>query len=335
MKKILLINIIIIIFIFAFIEIIIRITTNITPQGLSKGIINTSIDPVFNYPNINGKKVFGQKVFTDSSGYRIKKKYKKKINSPFIYFIGGSVTFGSGVKQEETFSGILDQKYSNYNVVNSSVIGSNLINNFKILNKIKKKKLKQIFINFSLDDLVGLHQLIDEEINNENQKNLDNLIEKEPNLILKLKENKIFVKINKFVRSKSVTYVWLKGMLLNSQKSYYDHAAASYKNEENLKGLENILLKISNLNSKEFNNKIHFLIIPYSYQIENKNCSRKDYAENIIDKYFTNAKVELIRFKEVFCRAENRKKIYLKFDPSHLSPYGHKIVANFLESKIK
>ena len=119
MKKILLINVIIVIFIFVFIEIFIRITTNITPQGLSKGIINTSIDPVFNYPNVKGKKVFGQKVFTDNSGYRIQKKNNKEMNSPIIYFIGGSVTFGSGVKQKETFSGILNQKFSNYNIINS------------------------------------------------------------------------------------------------------------------------------------------------------------------------------------------------------------------------
>ena len=333
MKKILLINIIIVIFIFVFIEVFIRITTNITPQGLSKGIINTSIDPVFNYPNINGKKVFGQKVFTDNSGYRISKKNVIEINSPFIYFIGGSVTFGSGVKQEETFSGILDQKYSNYNIINASVIGSNLINNFKILKKTEKKRLKQVFINFSLDDLVGLDQLI-EEANHESEKNLDNFEEKKTNFISKLKKNKIFVLINKFVRSKSVTYVWLKGIFLNSQKSYYDHALASFKNEENLKGLENMLFKISDLNSKEFYNKINFLIIPYSYQINDKNCNGKDYAENVIDKYFSKAKVELIKLKDVFCGAENKEKIYLKYDPSHLSPYGHEIVANFLERRI-
>ena len=331
MKKILLINIIIVISIFAFIEIIIRITTNITPQGLSKGIINTSLDPVFNYPNINGKKVFGQKVFTDSLGYRIQKKDQKKINSSFIYFIGGSVTFGSGVKQEDTFSGVLNKKISNYNIVNSGVIGSNLINNFKILNKTKKKKLKKIYINFSLDDLAGLDQLIEKETNEEDK---ENFAEKNPNLVSKLKENKIFLKINKFIRSKSVTYVWLKGLFLNSQKGYYDHALSSFKNEENLKGLEDILLKISNLNSKELNNKIQFLIIPYSYQINDENCNRKDYAENVINKYFSKAKVELIKFKEVFCGIENKNKIYLKFDPSHLSPYGHKIIANFLEGKI-
>ena len=91
-----------------------------------------------------------------------------------------------------------------------------------------------------------------------NQKSLDNFERKKPNFISKLKENKIFVKINKFVRSKSVTYVWLKGIFLNSQKSYYDHAIASYKNEKNLKGLETILSKISNLNSKNLIIKFTF-----------------------------------------------------------------------------
>ena len=59
-----------------------------------------------------------------------------------IYFIGGSVTFGSGVEQKNTFSGILNKKFENYNIINSSVIGSNLINNLKILNQIEKKKFR-------------------------------------------------------------------------------------------------------------------------------------------------------------------------------------------------
>ena len=281
-----------------------------------------------------GKRFLVKKFSLTIQGIELKKKNSRKINSPFIYFIGGSVTFGSGVKQEETFSGILDQKYPNYNIINSSVIGSNLINNFKILNKIEKKKLRQVFINFSLDDLFGLDQLIEEEANNKNQKNVDNFSEKKTNFITKLKENRIFANINKFVRSKSVTYVWLKGIFLNSQKSYYDHALVSFENEENLKTLESILIKISDLNSKEFYNKIKFLVIPYSYQIDDENCNGKDYAENIIDKYFSKSKVELIKLKDIFCGTEEKEKIYLKFDPSHLSPYGHEIVANFLERKI-
>ena len=51
--------------------------------------------------------VFGKKVFLDKYGYRVPFKdffYKDSPNK--IVFIGDSVLFGSGVKEEETFIGI-------------------------------------------------------------------------------------------------------------------------------------------------------------------------------------------------------------------------------------
>ncbi len=61
---------------------------------------------------INGKKVIGEKVFTDNKGFRVKKNHeaKDKSNLKEIYFIGGSTTFGNGVLQKNTFSGILKNK---------------------------------------------------------------------------------------------------------------------------------------------------------------------------------------------------------------------------------
>ena len=74
MKKVLLINIIIILIIILFIEGSLRIFLNITPQGLSDGILDLSNTPRFNYPDVKDKKVFGKSVFTDKSGFRIKRK---------------------------------------------------------------------------------------------------------------------------------------------------------------------------------------------------------------------------------------------------------------------
>ena len=91
------------------------------------------------------------------------------------------------VSNKRKLFGILNQKFSNYNIVNSSVIGSNLVNNFKILENIQKEKLKKVYINFSLDDLVGLGQLIEEEENNNNKNNLK---EEKPDLVSQLKKNK-------------------------------------------------------------------------------------------------------------------------------------------------
>ena len=76
MKKIFIINIIIVLVIIIFIEGILRIFSNITPQGISKGIINTSSNPIFNFANINQGKVFGENVFTDKNGLELPRKFK-------------------------------------------------------------------------------------------------------------------------------------------------------------------------------------------------------------------------------------------------------------------
>ena len=78
MKKIFFVNISLLMIIFLLFEVSLRMFTNITPQGVSKGIINQSANPIFNFPNINGKKVFGEKVFTDNKGFRVKKNHEAK-----------------------------------------------------------------------------------------------------------------------------------------------------------------------------------------------------------------------------------------------------------------
>ena len=337
MKKILLINIITVLIIFAFIEIVIRLGSNITTQGLSEGIINTSKEPVFNFPNIKGKRVFGEEIFTDMNGYRIEinDRLKKEQNSEKIYFVGGSVTFGSGVKQSDTFSGILNKKFINFDIINSSVVGSNLINNFHIINLISQNDLRNIFINFSLDDLSGLDEILNEsEVINHKKNNINDNKLLNNSLTFKLKNNFLIVEFNKFIRSKSATYVWLKGYFLNSQENYYNHALLSFKNKENLIGLNKVLNDIIQLNNSKFEDKIVFLNIPYSHQITNGNCKKQDIAEKIIHDYLKKSKIELVKFKKVFCNDKNKEKIFLKFDPSHLSPYGHRLVSKILEERI-
>ena len=129
MKKVIIINLSIIFLIIMATETTLRIFLDITPQGISKGIIDeNSSEPRFNYKKINKGKVFGQKVYTDEDGFRISKDHNNRVNqnNRNIYFVGGSVTFGSGVKQSETFSGLLNRQLGEFNIYNASVTGSNL-----------------------------------------------------------------------------------------------------------------------------------------------------------------------------------------------------------------
>ncbi len=148
MRKIIFINLLVVSFIFIVLEISLRFIFDLKPLGIEDGIINDSNQKIrFNYSNIEGKKIFGTKVFTDLNGFRVSKNQTvKNENINKIFFIGGSVTFGSGVKQESTFSGILNSELSNYNIINASVMGSDLKNNYLILKKnIKKNNVKKIF----------------------------------------------------------------------------------------------------------------------------------------------------------------------------------------------
>ena len=327
MKKVLFINFLVFITILFLIEFFIRVSFDITPQGLSKGIIDISKNPKFNFPNISSKKVFGKKVYTDENGFRISNNLIKKDDRlENIFFVGGSVTFGSGVTQSNTFSGILEKELRKHKIFNASVIGSNIENNLQIIDKkINSKNLKYIFVNFSLDDI--------ENLNNLKKNNILNLKKnKNSSFIERMKKNKFLIYINNFIRSKSVTYVFMKGIFLNSNERYYQYALNSY-NESNINALSLIMKKYSKKN-KKLNNKIIFLMIPYSFQIKDENCNKNDLAETTIENVIINSDLKLIKFKEKFCNDDKKNQIFLKYDPSHLSEYGHTLVAKILKNEI-
>tara|TARA_B100001093_G_scaffold493580_1_gene535889 strand:- start:27 stop:1004 length:978 start_codon:yes stop_codon:yes gene_type:complete len=324
MKKVILFNILVISLVVFFLEILLRLFLDITPQGVSKGIINQELSNInFNYPNISKGKVFGSKIFTDSNGFRISPGQTSNNDSPNIYFVGGSVTFGNGIKQSETFTGILNNRLQNINIHNLGVIGSDIKNNYNILEKkIKGKKVKKIFITFSLDDLDGVPR----DLNSSHSIN-------QKTLISKLKKNIILIKINNFIRSKSVIYVWTKGVIFNAEKKYYEFSLNAFNSKKNLDYLEEYLDLIS-LHVQKNNYKIEFVVLPYSQQLKVSNCKKNDFAENVIEENLIKRKFKYIKIKDFFCKEANKNKIFLKHDPAHLSKYGHKTIANIILNRI-
>lgn len=330
MKKIIFYNLISVIFFFLLLEISIGYIFPITKQGISSNVINENlIKPRFNFSNVNKGIVFGKEVYTDSNGFRITKEdflNKKKTQlKETIYFIGGSVTFGMGVTQEKTFSGLLKEEANKYNIYNASVIGSDLANNYYILkNKISNKNLKNIIINFSLDDINVLTE--NKKINNLDLTNKKN----SKKFIQKLKEIKIISYLNDFIKVNSKIYVLLKNFIFDAEEYYYTLAAKNFEDPEKIKYLQEYLDKISTINNG-LNNKIIFISIPYSKQIKNNNCYEKKNEEKIIENEMKLRNIKFYNLKNLFC---DKKNLYLKFDPAHLSDAGHLEVYKFIIKEI-
>ena len=57
-------------------------------------------------------------------------------NKNSIFLLGDSVSFGNGVKEEETFAGLLRRNIDNKNFFNSSVPGYQMKDHLKTIKKI-------------------------------------------------------------------------------------------------------------------------------------------------------------------------------------------------------
>ena len=95
-------------------------------------------------------------------------------------------------------------------------------------------------------------------------------------------------------------------------RSYSAPQTISYTIGQNMSDISNdldfskdIVFDIKSIND----NKIIFLLIPYSHQINNENCLIDDFAENIIKNELNSRNFKYINFKTIFCKNESKKKI--------------------------
>ena len=317
-KKIILINFVVLLILILIIELTLRVIFSYNVQGLSENLINKSLNFNFHNSNLKNGKAFGVRIYTDKNGFRITKNHEGFNKKQNILFVGGSVTFGAGVKAQNTYVEKLN-KFSRFNVMNASVFGSNLENNLIILDYFKEgKEFEKIFINFPLDDILTNKVLISGR-------------EQNINLTNKIKSNNILNYINRFLRSKSATYVFLKSLAVNPKINNYLYDVNLYENEELIKQLD---INLSEINKIYDPKKIFFYAIPYAAQVMKTNCTKKDDPEIIIKKIFNKNNFEIFNLKEKMCAEKNAHKFFLKNDPVHLSKIGHEFVFKNLKNFI-
>tara|TARA_B100001093_G_C26838067_1_gene1019243 strand:+ start:711 stop:1709 length:999 start_codon:yes stop_codon:yes gene_type:complete len=330
MKKIIFVNIIVILTIIIALEILLRTFNLVTLQGADRGFFFSENNIVLNKPN-SIFMVGGKKVKTDVHGFRIplqNNQIKKNLKSTFI--LGDSVTFGFGVDEKDTFVGVTRDKV-NSNLINSSVIGHNLKSYIYLLNKhAKSSKINfdEAIIFLCLND-IHLDQGV---VSKENLKNNSN--QTKESLFINFLKNDIFMKLNLSLREKSALFVLLKSVATNNVKRHYEYMQWRYNDKTLLLKYSEYIKEIKNFSESE-NLNINFVLLPYAYQIK-KNCNDQYLKpQKEIRKIFTELGLNLYDFTDNFCAKKENKNFFIGFDPVHLSKAGHLFVSRLLiENKI-
>ena len=322
MKKIIFFNLFAIIIIFFSLEIFLRFFNIITLQGFDKNSFFRDAGIIYHHPNIL-KTVMGKKIKTDNNGFRIPlENFDYNNNLETILILGDSVSFGVGVDEKDTFVGLLRSKIK-YNLYNSSVAGHRWENYSFLLEKYHKQfpKIDKVFIFLCLNDIISDDGVVRKDrlkIQSENK-----------NFINNIKTKSLFIKVNFYLREKSTVFNLAKAVGTQNIKRNFDFINPYYKNELILKHFEKNIKKIidySNLNKINTS----FVLLPYKYQIK-KNCDIElMFPQSQINKIFSKFNYKLIDFSKEFCDKNNNNKLFLNFDPMHLSINGHMFVSQLL-----
>ena len=320
MKKIVIINFFVALGIILTLEVLIRILNIVSLQGYDKQAFYSENGMTFSKSN-NTFKVFGIESKTDINGFRIPlKNYLYDNGKNSILILGDSVTYGVGVKEKDSFIGILRNKLVENNLYNTAIFGHNVDSYLYILEKNNKKlenEIAQVVIFLCLNDIVPYQGTIFKKKNKNN------------NFQRNIYEYPFAMRINFFLRERSALFVLFKSLFTNPVERHYNYMKVLYDNEKNLIKFKNTISKISNF-AKKNNIKYKFVLLPYAHQVIN-NCEKEFLKpQEIIKETFDKENLLLNDYTYDFCRISNNKDLFLKYDPVHLSKYGHKYVSDLL-----
>lgn len=252
-------------------------------------------------PNTKGS-ACGKSVNINSLGLR-GKEIDLNSNKEKILLLGNSILFGPGVDDSLTIAGIM-QKRLNSCIINTGVVGYNISNYIDVLNYwIKKTSINKVLLFYCLNDVYKV-QYIETGFGN------------------------IGKYILSFLKSKSKLYMFIKNIVSDRSRIYFLYDEQYYKKDNLL--LNNALNNIYNLYNICNENKIKFTIVllPYEYQLRNKELKEVWAPQELLIKYFEEKTIPYIYINNL--GAESSKLFYLYADGMHLSAKGHKAVADIV-----
>ncbi len=246
-----------------------------------------------------------------------------KYSKPFfkdktkILLLGDSVTMGIGVENDSTFAGILNK---HFDIINPSLIGYssfdyvNVFNYFVVENS-NDFKYKAVYIFWTMNDVYA-----------------DSFIQNQPAYV----PGDYMYNIVNFLRHNSKAYIFLKNIISNRSKVYYDFDSKFYTDENKLlkKSVKNIVYIADKCSKLKIDFCLFFL--PYEYQARNSTNESFHKPQKILSKLLYSYGVKTIDCIGAFeFGLTTMERFYLYGDGIHFSKMGHRYMADFILNQLK
>ncbi len=221
-----------------------------------------------------------------------------------LLLIGDSVLFGVGVEAESTFAGRVQHAHPQWRVINTGAVGYSVHEYADVATTVLRHDptIRRVLICYSLNDFYGTEPLA-------------------------VGSNEYLA----FFRNYSKLYLWLKNILFDRSKTYFEYDFGYYERgtSEATRAMTELVELVKSIEQSGL--PVTVVLIPYEYQVRMKTTSLLLPQEMIRSAMKQNGIPVIDLFDQFAGSGVASRELFLYGDHMHLSSRGHAVVAATLD----
>ncbi len=309
-------------------ELLVRGLTDVGRLGTERDLFLREGDHFRNAPDVSSV-AFGVRVYTDANGFRVagQREGAQQPGSRMLLVLGDSVGFGVGVEHDRIATTLVDNALEDLDVENASVIGYSTLDYERVVAEQLARgagRYAGIALIYCLNDV--------SEFNARNIRGRRaasrayfpaRLVD--DNAVTSLRENATVKRVNDLLRAYSSAYVMLRGELTEPRLRHWRGLLQSYEalSADKLEGALAPITRIA-ARARELDLPFQVWIAPYAWQMADPEAL----PQTLLGRHFAAHGIEYVDLLDRFRTAERPGELFLPYDPVHLSPRGHQMLAD-------
>ncbi len=311
-------------------EVIVRGVTDVGRLGTSSNLFLHEGGVYRNTPSVEAV-AFGVDVATDQRGFRVALDgAEASPGTGRLLVIGDSVGFGVGVAHPDIATSVVDRALPETGVDNSSVIGYSTWDYWRVAREVLSRDghgIGAIALIFCLND-----------VSEASARNIQNVATTKflppaglvpTNVVAGLRANPVVRQLNDLLRAYSSLYVWVRGELTRPRERHWHSLKALYNTlvASQREAVFEPMARIADL-ARAQNVSMHVWIVPYAWQMSDLESGRM--PQDLVLAGLDERGIAAFDLLDLFRAADEPEKLFLPYDPVHLSARGHALLAEHM-----